>query len=285
MNVQLKEINEILALCDAMIADIQNNGIIHMGNSNYEEYKAKIQSFLYSHNLMRVDYAIYTVLDALYFSPNERTVRLPVRNINSYTINMSEAQAIRNAVITMKHEQFPDSFERIFISHREKDEVQITAFIELLHAIGIPRPTVGNEEKAIFCTSHPATYIENGVKNLEEIKAQFNCPTHTFFILWYTDNYFESQACLNEAGAIWASNKKYQEILMPGFESSKIGGLLDKQPVWFRANDKFRLNTFKEQLESMFNLDPLTQNAWEKVRDIYISKINSLTGGTDHANS
>lgn len=36
MNVQLKEINEILALCDAMIADIQNNGIIHMGNSNYE---------------------------------------------------------------------------------------------------------------------------------------------------------------------------------------------------------------------------------------------------------
>ncbi len=94
--------------------------------------------------------------------------------------------------------------------------------------------------------------------------------------MWYTDNYFESQACLNEAGAIWATNKKYQEILMPGFACEKIGGLLDKQPVWFRANDKFRLNTFREQMEELFGLDPLTQNAWEIARDAFIARIESL---------
>lgn len=146
----------------------------------------------------------------------------------------------------------------------------------LISQIGISRPTVGNDEKVIFCTSHPATYLENGARNLDEIREKVNCSDHTFFIMWYTDNYFESQACLNEAGAIWALNKKYQEILIPGFDSSKIGGLLDKQSVWFRANDKFRLNTFKEQLESMFGLDPLTTNAWETARDSFISKINSL---------
>lgn len=277
MNPQLKEINEILALCDSMIVDIQKNGIISRGNSNYEEYKARIKAFLATHNLMRPDYGLYAVLDALYFTPNERTVRFAVgNNSNNYTLNMSEALTIRNAVIALKHEHFPDTYERIFISHREKDAAQVSAFIELLYAIGISRPTVGNDEKVIFCTSHPATYLENGARNLDEIREKFNCSDHTFFIMWYTDNYFESQACLNEAGAIWALNKKYQEILIPGFDSSKIGGLLDKQSVWFRANDKFRLNTFKEQLESMFGLDPLTTNAWETARDSFISKINSL---------
>ena len=34
------------------------------------------------------------------------------------------------------------------------------------------------------------------------IREQFQGHSHIYFILWYTDNYFESQACLNEAGAI-----------------------------------------------------------------------------------
>ena len=70
-----------------------------------------------------------------------------------------------------------------------------------------------------------------------------------------SDNYFESQACLNEAGAIWALKRNYQEILSPQFDNKKIGGLLDKQPVWFKSNDAERLNIFKEQLEKMFELD------------------------------
>ena len=188
MNPQLKEINEILALCDSMIVDIQKNGIISRGNSNYEEYKARIKTFLATHNLMRPDYGLYAVLDALYFTPNERTVRFAVgNNSNNYTLNMSEALTIRNAVIALKHEHFPDTYERIFISHREKDAAQVSAFIELLYAIGISRPTVGNDEKVIFCTSHPATYLENGARNLDEIREKFNCSDHTFFIMWYTD--------------------------------------------------------------------------------------------------
>ena len=270
MNSQLKEINEIISLCDIMIKQINEAGIIYTGNRYYEEYKRKINLFFSMHRCNH-PYVPYIILNRFFFN-------------GQYSVNMSIAQEIRNAVIRLKHDMYPNSYERIFISHREKDAKQVAAFIELLYAIGIPRPTVGNEENVIFCTSHPATYIKNGVKNLDEIKEQFNCPSHTFYILWYTDNYFDSQACLNEAGAIWVSNKKYQEILIPGFDSQKIGGLLDKQPVWFRANDKYRLNTFKEQLEPMFNLAPLTQNAWEEARDTYISKINSMIGGIDHAN-
>lgn len=64
---------------------------------------------------------------------------------------------------------------------------------------------------------------------------------------------------------------------MPGFDRNKIGGLLPKEKVDFKANDKFRLNTFKTQIEQMFNLQPLNQNAWESARDAFINKIDKLT--------
>lgn len=63
---------------------------------------------------------------------------------------------------------------------------------------------------------------------------------------------------------------------MPNFDSGKIKGLLDKQPVWFRANDKMRLNTFKEQIEKMFSLAPTIANTWEDARDKFIEQINKI---------
>lgn len=185
---------------------------------------------------------------------------------------------IRRTVIDMKHDLCASCFERIFISHREMDKRQVAAFINLLYAIGIPRPTINNKNQTIFCTSHPGSYIANGIRNLDEIRNQITDDKHTFFILWYTENYFKSQACLNEAGAVWALGKKYQEILSPGLDSCMIVGLLDKQPVWFRSNDKYRLNLFKDQIVQMFALPQLEENTWEFARDEYIAAINSICG-------
>ncbi|MBR3318540.1 MAG: toll/interleukin-1 receptor domain-containing protein [Atopobiaceae bacterium] len=262
MNPKLADINGIISTCDAMIEEIHQYGELKGGNQNYESYKWQIKRFLQSNNLIRRDYGPYVALAALYYQNR------------GYTVNLSEARTIREIVVSLKHELFPDSFEKIFISHREKDKYHVDALVELLYAIGIPRPTAHGDDRVIFCTSHPAAYIDNGERNLDTIKSQLNGPEHVFFIMWYSDSYFESQACLNEAGAIWAMGKRYQEILAPSFDSSKIGGLTDKQPVWIRANDKYRLNTFKAQLESMFCLDPLDQNAWEASRDAYISKVS-----------
>lgn len=273
MNRQLNSINEIISFCDSMIDYIHKNGNIRTGDTTYEAYKRQITAFFDSRNDIQRDYGPYLVLGKLYYSRG------------NYMVCMSEAQMIRNTVVWMKHDLFPDCYEKIFISHREKDARQVAAFMELLYALGIPRPTENNPESAIFCTSHPATYIENGKPNLDEIKQQLNSHEHVFYIMWYTDSYFESQACLNEAGAIWSMNKKYQEILSPNLKSDRIGGLLDKQPVWFRSNDKNRLNTFKEQIERMFDLPSLTMNAWETARDYYIAQINSIVGGDNHADA
>lgn len=261
MNQRLGAINEIIELCDQMIAYIKKFGVIRENNKFYCEYKEKISNFLKENKLEINDYAPFTVLKALYFP------KAP------YIVSMSEANMIRDMVIKIKHDHFSDCYDNIFISHREKDREQVSAFIELLYAIGFPRPTVDTTERMIFCSSHPDCYIENGEPNLDKIKEQFNNHKHTFFVLWYTDNYFESQACLNEAGAIWVMHKTYQEILAPDFDSSNIRGLLDKQSVWFRANDKYRLNTFKEQIQKMFLISILSQSSWELARDSFISKL------------
>ena len=264
MNLSLQEINKIIALCDEMVKYASKIGSISSGNEIYVKYAASIDAFVSTHNLENRDYPIYCILCQYYTSRK------------TSTLNLSEVKAIYETVVALKHDLFLDCFEKIFISHREKDQKQIAAFMELLYAIGIPRPSAVQPESVIFCTSHPVAYLKNGSQNLAEIRKQFTDQAHTFYILWYTDNYFESQACLNEAGAIWAMGKKYQEILSPNFKSEKIGGLLDKEQVWFRADDKFRLNSFKEQIEKMFELTPITQNAWETARDTFIYQINTI---------
>ena len=263
MNPKLKEINELIALCDQMLFYIQERGDIRPNNALYLSYKFKVDTFCKENKINDVNYAPYAVLCKFYF------------NSGAYTVNRSEASAIKNALIEIKHKLFKDDYDKIFISHREADKEQVDAFVDLLHAIGIPRPTTEAPESVIFCTSHPEGYIQNGERNLDTIRDMINSDEHVFYILWYSDKYFKSQACLNEAGAIWAMKKKYQEILMPNFDSGSIKGLLDKQQVWFRANDKMRLNTFKEQVEKMFALPPTTANAWEMARDKFVQTIQA----------
>lgn len=261
MNPKLKEINELIALCDQMLSITQERGFISTNHELYQTYKRLVKPFCISNNIYDSQYAPYVVLDVFYQSNTK--------------LNRSMVCQIRGTLTAIKHSLFENSYEKIFISHREKDADQVHAFIDLLHAMGIPSPTIEAPESVIFCTSHPEGYIENGKRNLDEIRDRINTDEHVLYILWYTDKYFESPACLNEAGAIWAMKKKYQEILMPNFDSGKIKGLLDKQPVWFRANDKMRLNSFKEQIEKMFALTPITPNVWESARDKFIQFIEA----------
>ena len=266
MNLKLKEINEIISLCDQMMVVANNIGYIKANHNYYCTYCEKIDIFCSTHNIEDKNYAPYAILSK-YCAP-----------FSGYKLFPSEIAEIRHILILLKHDLFKDAYEKIFISHREKDKDQVAAFVELLHVIGIPRKTSQDSEGIIFCTSHPEGYIKNGERNLDKIRDMINTDEHTFYILWYTDRYFESSACLNEAGAIWAMKKKYQEILMPDFDENKINGLLDKQSVWFKTDNKARLNTFKEQIEAMFGLNPIDFNVWENARDKFIEQINKTIG-------
>lgn len=266
MGTQLAEIKEIIKVCEQLVDKISKAGKVSSPDPTYDNYKQLIDSFCRKYDIKNNSSELvkitYRALCEYYWS-------------RTYTVNEKEAKDILELVISLKEQLFPNLYEKIFISHREIDSESVDAFKDLLHVIGIPRAKE-NEDKVIFCTSHPAAYIENGCKISKEIQNQFYSRKRVLFILWYTDNYFESQACLNEMGAIWVMNKNYQEILMPGFDRKKIGGLMDKEEISFYANDNFRLNTFKEQIEKMFELQPITLNEWEKAKEKYIEKIEAF---------
>ncbi len=261
------ELNEIIDICNALVERVHNCGEVQTGDELYERYKNRINTFCEKYNINekspKLICSAFTTIKSYYWKRN-------------YTVNIKEAEAIMETVKWLKSLLFPNLYEMIFISHREVDKAQVDALIELLHAIGIPR-LLQNGQPMIFCSSHPSAYIENGKMIDKEIMKQFHSNQNTFFILWYTNNYFESQACLNEMGAIWVMNKTYQEILIPGFERNKIGGLLPKTKISFYANEKPRLNGFKKQIEEMFCLQPIDENVWEIARDKFIRTIQELT--------
>ena len=267
MDIKLAEINDIIDVCNALVQRIEKTGTVQTGDDLYEKYKVLINSFCDKYEIYKNQSKL---IKTTYLTIKENFWK------KNYSVNLSEANTILVSVKYLKSLLYPDLYEKIFISHREKDKEQVDALMELLYAIGIQRP-LQNGEKSIFCTSHPAAYVENGQKFDEQIFKQFYSEKNVFFILWYTENYFQSQACLNEMGAIWVMDKKYQEILIPGFDRHKIGGLLPKAAISFYADDKYRLNTLKEQIEKMFYLQPITPNAWEKARDKFIDTIEMLT--------
>lgn len=263
MEVKLIELNEIVEVCKALINRIQIIGDVKTGDDLYEKYKTLINAFCIKYDIEHIDsekmHATYRRISNYFWNQN-------------YTVNLKEARAILDLIVNLKSLLYPNLCERVFISHREKDKDQVDALIELLYAIGIARP-LKNGEKTIFCSSHPAAYIENGQMIDDQIMKQFHSDQGVFFILWYSDNYFESQPCLNEMGAIWVMNKEYQEILAPGFDRNKIGGLMPKEKISFCATDKYRLNSFKEQIEKLFYLQPISANTWEIARDKFINAI------------
>lgn len=267
MNKNLKEVNEIISLCDEMLAIVGETGRIVPTNDIYRKYKEKMYVFCRENNLIDRTNASYVLLEKSNSSLNPRLAYL----------NKSELLLIRRIIVDLKHKLFANNYEKIFISHREMDKAQVEAFIELLHAIGIPRQTVDENYNYIFCSSAPAHNIHLDEANIQRIKQELQSEEHTFCILWYTDNYFESQACLNEAGAIWILDKHYQEILIPNFNKDKINGLLDSHMTWMLANDSYRLNELKEKIEKMFNLNPISLNEWEKAKTMFIHRIKELS--------
>lgn len=146
MNPKLKEINELIALCDQMLFYIQERGDIRPNNDLYLSYKFQVDAFCKQNKINDKNYAPYVILCTFFF------------NSSVYTVNKSEVLAIKNALVEIKHTLFKDDYEKIFISHREADKDQVDAFVDLLHAIGIPRPTIEAPESVIFCTSHPEGY-------------------------------------------------------------------------------------------------------------------------------
>ena len=167
-----------------------------------------------------------------------------------------------------------ENSKMIFISHSSADKKYISAFIDLLEALGL-------REDEIVCSSIPPYCISFDGKIYEWLVDKFqNCQLHVIYML--SHNYYNSVASLNEMGAAWVMKQKWSAILLPGFGFNEIAGCIDQDQIGIKLDDpdiatlEFRLEELKKELTIEFNLRSMSSPLWERKRDDFLYKIVSI---------
>lgn len=110
------------------------------------------------------------------------------------------------------------SGKRIFISHASKDSQIIDKFVDSILLLGL-----GIDSNDIAYTSRDETGIPLG-KSIPQF-IQENINSSDVFIMMLSDNYKNSEVCLNEMGGAWALDKYMVQVLLPNTTFDKLGWL------------------------------------------------------------
>lgn len=159
---------------------------------------------------------------------------------------------------------------KIFISHSSADVKYVTAVIELIEAIGVP-------EDGIFCSSLPGYGIPLGENIYDYIREQLlEYRIKACVIL--SDNFYRSEACLNEMGVIGFLKQNYFQIFLPGFNPDNRKGVLCSDIIGIKLDDdlgtlKERLREMRDDLLSFFGLPSMSEAKWERKRNEFIESV------------
>ena len=128
----------------------------------------------------------------------------------------------KQVVVPIQPTMLP-SKKRIFISHASKDKELIGKFVDSILLLGM-----GIDSEIIAYTSREDTGVPAGDSIPQYIQDNIACAD--IILLMISDNYKNSEVCLNEMGAAWALNKHIIQVLLPNTSFDKLGWLcsLDK---------------------------------------------------------
>lgn len=164
-------------------------------------------------------------------------------------------------------EELPANISKIFISHASKDADVVEEIIEMLESIGI-------ESNQIFCTSFEGYGIGLGENFLDTIKSELSSDSLVLFVL--SENFYNSPVCMCEMGATWVLSKEHIPIVVPPLSYDDIKGVFPLSQG-FILTDPLKLNSFKEKIESTFNVsNPLSFSTWEWKRDRICNRLSSI---------
>lgn len=162
--------------------------------------------------------------------------------------------------------------KKIFISHSSKDKGVIEKFTDYILQLGI-----GLSHEDIFCTS----IEEMGIKNGEDIRHHIreNVLSADFSFLMISKNYKQSEICLNEMGAVWATENRVRYYLLPDVDFKEIGWLCDAKKA-DRLGISVVLDAIEEELTEFYGL-PRKGGIWSRQRQNFVDYLGSREGGSD----
>lgn len=158
---------------------------------------------------------------------------------------------------------------KIFISHSSKDIQYVQSFVENILKLGLDIPA-----DRIFCSSIEGQGIQSGKYIPDSIKEEII--NSSLALLFISQNYKESEVCLNELGAAWVllSKEKVVPMVLPDVDFSELGfidrGRLGLKIFTHEGVMKF-IQDCKKDLNPDFNLERLSIKTKE-----YLESINKL---------
>jgi len=238
-------------------------------------------------NRIREDYLVYTDYDVLgnitafetklkdlYSSIKDKypimaqELKGQMDNYNTdKIIHFSEINAIVKCIMAI--EESPATKKKIFISHSSKDKVIVSNFVDHILMLGI-----GLNAEDIFCTSIEEMAIRNGEDIRKHI--QGNIRTADFSLLLISNNYKESEICINEMGAVWAYDTNVRLFMLPNTTFDKIGWLYETRKA-DKIYDAMALDSFYTELCEYYS-SSVNYPSWSRQRqtflDLLAQKVN-----------
>lgn len=157
--------------------------------------------------------------------------------------------------------------KKIFISHSSNDKEVIENFVDKVLGLGI-----GLTHEDIFCTSIEDMAIKNGEDIRKHIHDNIRNADFSFLII--SDNYKNSEICINEMGAVWAYDNNVRLYLLPDIKFKEIGWLCDTKKAE-QINDIIALDALQKELIQFYSL-PDKGTAWSRQRESFLQYLKSL---------
>lgn len=222
----LQEVNKIKHLranYDALIAEPNSRRTIEAYHTWYDE-----SSVVFSHYFddRSKEYGNFTNVDnngnGYVLKGNYQKIRkdfcVLVDKLERGDFGVQKQVAVESASRTLS-----SSKKRIFISHASKDNELIGKFVDSILLLGMEI-----DSEIIAYTSREDTGVPAGESIPQFIQDNIACAD--IVLLMISDNYKNSEVCLNEMGAAWAINKYIIQVMLPNTSFDKLGWLcsLDK---------------------------------------------------------
>lgn len=159
---------------------------------------------------------------------------------------------------------------KVFISHKTSERKFAEAIIKLIEALGL------NKDQ-IFCSSIPGYGVKANKDFIEVIKEQYQ-KYKTFIIVIHSKEYYESPICMNELGAAFLANSELFSFLTKDCDFQDLKGVIKPSTMMFKVNNKetyHLLDVFITQIQTFFNLTPISEKLTESIKDKFLVSILS----------
>lgn len=161
---------------------------------------------------------------------------------------------------------------KVFISHSSADKAIIDSFVDNVLIMGL-----GLSKNEIAYTSNEVYGVAPGDDISKYIKD--NIEASEIVLLMISDNYKQSEVCLNEMGAAWALEKNFVSVLLPDTGYDKLGWLTNLQKA-IRINQKDQIISLCQKIVSLIK----TVTIQDRLTDI-VSYTDKFIGSLPHTSN